>query len=141
MLGKPDATEEQMWAALEASRIAELVWSLPDQLETIVGARGHRFSGGEQQRIAIARTLLRDPRILVSDEATRALDNATEAEVQKALESLADGRTILTIAHRLSTVETADQIIVLENGRIVERGRAMELRDNNGLFSRLSLAV
>lgn len=140
-LGTQDATEAQMWEALEAAQIGALVRELPDGLDTVVGARGHRFSGGEQQRLAIARTILRNPRILILDEATSALDNSTEAQVQAALDSLASGRTTLTIAHRLSTVESADQIIVLDQGRIVERGRAGELRDREGLFSQLSLVV
>src|SRR5690606_20152499 len=101
---------------------------LPDGLDTLVGARGHRFSGGEQQRLAIARTILRNPRVLVLDEATSALDNTTEAEVQAALDRLAEGRTTLTIAHRLSTVENADQVAVLDAGAVVERGTAVELR-------------
>ncbi len=141
LLGKQDATEMEIWQALEAAQISELVRALPDGLDTVVGARGHRFSGGEQQRLAIARTILRSPRILILDEATSALDNTTEAQVQAALDRLASGRTTLTIAHRLSTVESADQIIVLERGRIVERGKADELRDQEGLFSQLSLIV
>lgn len=130
-----------MWEALTAARIADHISSLPEGLDTVVGARGHRFSGGEQQRLAIARTILRNPRVLILDEATSALDNTTEAEVQAALNQLAKGRTTLTIAHRLSTVESADQIAVLSGGRIVERGRAAELRRAEGIFAQLSLAA
>jgi len=133
-----DASDETLWEALEAARVAELVRSLPQGLDTMVGARGHRFSGGEQQRLAIARTLLRNPRVLVLDEATSALDNSTEAEVQAALDHLASTRTTLTIAHRLSTVEDAEQIVVLEAGRIVERGTASGLRAAGGAFAELS---
>ena len=114
-----------------------MIASLPDGLETFVGARGHRFSGGEQQRLAIARTILRNPRILVLDEATSALDNTTEAQVQAALDRLSAGRTTVTIAHRLSTVERADQLVVLDSGRIVERGAPAELRAADGPFARL----
>ena len=103
-----------------------------------MGARGHRFSGGEQPRLAIARTILRNPPVLVLDEATSALDNTTEAQVQQALERLSAGRTTLTIAHRLSTVENAEQVVVLEGGQIVERGTAAELRTGNGPFARLA---
>lgn len=141
LLAKPDASEPEMWEALTAARIADHISSLPEGLDTVVGARGHRFSGGEQQRLAIARTILRNPRVLILDEATSALDNTTEAEVQAALNQLAKGRTTLTIAHRLSTVESADQIAVLSGGRIVERGRAAELRRAEGIFAQLSLAA
>ncbi|MGP5163317.1 ABC transporter ATP-binding protein [Arthrobacter rhombi] len=136
-LAAPEATDDLLWAALEAAQIDELVASLPDGLDTFVGARGHRFSGGEQQRLAIARTVLRNPRILVLDEATSALDNTTEAQVQAALDRLAAGRTTVTIAHRLSTVERADQLLVLDSGRIVERGTPAQLRSAEGPFARL----
>ena len=138
LLADPDATDEQLWAALAAARIADTVGSLPEGLDTLVGARGHRFSGGEQQRLAIARTILRNPPVLVLDEATSALDNTTEAQVQAALERLAVGRTTLTIAHRLSTVENADQVVVLDGGEIIERGTAAELRAADGAFARLA---
>ncbi|WP_394160700.1 ABC transporter ATP-binding protein [Galactobacter valiniphilus] len=137
-MAAPEASDETLWEALEAARIDELVRRLPEGLDTLVGARGHRFSGGEQQRLAIARTLLRNPRVLVLDEATSALDNTTEAEVQAALDHLASTRTTLTIAHRLSTVEDAEQIAVLENGRVLERGTARELRAAGGAFAQLS---
>ncbi|MEX5263804.1 ABC transporter ATP-binding protein [Kocuria sp. CPCC 205231] len=138
LLADPDASDAELWAALGAARVADTVAGLPDGLDTVVGARGHRFSGGEQQRLAIARTVLRNPPVLVLDEATSALDNTTEAQVQEALDRLAAGRTTLTIAHRLSTVENADQVVVLEGGRIVERGAPRELRAAGGPFARLA---
>ncbi len=138
LLAAPDATEAQLWRALGAARVADLVASLPDGLDTVVGARGHRFSGGEQQRLAIARTILRDPRVLVLDEATSALDNDTERAVQKALDELVRGRTTITIAHRLSTVEDADEIAVLDHGRIVERGSHRELLALGGRYAGLA---
>ncbi|WP_427015694.1 ABC transporter ATP-binding protein [Pseudarthrobacter sp. P1] len=140
LLGAPEAGDAQLWDALASAQISELVASLPDGLDTLVGARGHRFSGGEQQRLAIARTILRNPRVLVLDEATSALDNTTEAAVQQALDALAAGRTTLTIAHRLSTVEDADQLVVLEAGTIVERGTAAQLRNAGGAYARLAAA-
>nr|WP_254780550.1 ABC transporter ATP-binding protein [Arthrobacter woluwensis] len=137
-IAAPDAGDDVLWEALEAAHVAELIRSLPAGLDTMVGARGHRFSGGEQQRLAIARTLLRNPRVLVLDEATSALDNTTEAQVQAALDHLAATRTTLTIAHRLSTVEDAEQIVVLDAGRVVEHGTAPELRAAGGAFAELS---
>lgn len=139
-LAAPDASEETLWEALEAARIAELVRNLPDGIDTLVGARGYRFSGGEQQRLAIARTLLRNPRVLILDEATSALDNTTEAQVQAALDHLAVGRTTLTIAHRLSTIADADQLAVLEAGRIVELGSPDELAQLDGPYAHLLAA-
>lgn len=133
----PEATEEQLWRALEAAQIADLIRSLPLGLETEVGQRGHRFSGGEQQRLAIARTMLREPKVLVLDEATSALDTVTEALVQQALDELAVGRTTLLIAHRLSTVMRADHIVVLEDGKIAESGTYGELVALGGRFWRL----
>lgn len=138
LVAAPGASDERLWEVLEAARIAELVRGLPQGMDTMVGARGHRFSGGEQQRLAIARTLLRNPRVLVLDEATSALDNTTEAQVQAALDHLASTRTTLTIAHRLSTVEDAQQIVVLDGGRVLERGTAPELREAGGAFAELS---
>lgn len=133
----PKATEAELWQALEAAQIAELVRGLPQGLETQVGQRGHRFSGGEQQRLAIARTMLRRPKVLVLDEATSALDTMTEALVQQALDELAVGRTTLLIAHRLSTVMRADRIVVLEDGRIAESGTYDELLQLGGRFAQL----
>lgn len=138
LMAAPEADDARLWDALASASLADRIRALPEGLDTVVGARGHRFSGGEQQRLAIARTLLRDPRVLVLDEATSALDNSTEADVQAALDRLAEHRTTLTIAHRLSTIERADQVLVLDAGRIVERGTAPELRAAGGRFARLS---
>ncbi|MEO8828945.1 ABC transporter ATP-binding protein [Lapillicoccus sp.] len=135
---RADATDADLWAALEAAQVADLVATLPGGLDTVVGARGLRFSGGEKQRLAIARTLLRDPRVLVLDEATSALDNDTERELQAALEVVARGRTTITIAHRLSTIEDADQIAVLWHGRVVELGSHAQLVDRGGRYARLA---
>ncbi|WP_280139636.1 ABC transporter ATP-binding protein [Nocardioides lianchengensis] len=134
---KPDATDAEIEAAARAARIHDLVVSLPEGYDTLVGSRGHRFSGGEQQRLAIARTLLRDPRVLVLDEATSALDNTTERAVQAALDELAHGRTTITIAHRLSTVRDADQIAVLDHGAVVELGTHEELLLRGGRYAEL----
>jgi ATP-binding cassette subfamily B protein len=137
---KPGATDAEIEAAARAARIHDLIASLPDGYDTMVGSRGHRFSGGEKQRIAIARTLLRDPRVLVLDEATSALDTETERAVQKAFDTLARGRTTITIAHRLSTVRDADQIVVLDHGRIVESGDHVSLLASDGRYAELAAA-
>ncbi|MBO4141860.1 ABC transporter ATP-binding protein [Micromonospora tulbaghiae] len=134
---RPDATDADIEAAARAARIHDLIAALPDGYDTMVGSRGHRFSGGEQQRLAIARTLLRNPRILVLDEATSALDTETERAVQRALDELARGRTVVTIAHRLSTVRDADRIAVLDHGRIVESGTHDALLDRRGRYAAL----
>lgn len=133
----PEASDEAMWQALGDAQIAELIASLPEGIDTVVGQRGHRFSGGEQQRLAIARTMLRDPKVLVLDEATSALDTVTESLVQRALDRLAQGRTTLLIAHRLSTIARAENIVVLDRGRIVESGSFGELANQDGAFARL----
>jgi len=137
---KPGATDAEIEAAARAARIHDLIASLPDGYDTMVGSRGHRFSGGEKQRIAIARTLLRDPRVLVLDEATSALDTETERAVQKAFDTLARGRTTITIAHRLSTVRDADQIVVLDHGHIVESGDHSSLLASDGRYAELAAA-
>jgi ATP-binding cassette subfamily B protein len=135
---RPDATDEQIEAAARAAQVHDLIESLPEGYDTMVGSRGHRFSGGEKQRIAIARTLLRDPRVLVLDEATSALDTETERAVQLAFDSLAQGRTTITIAHRLSTVRNADQIAVIDHGRIVESGTHEGLLEQAGRYAALA---
>jgi ATP-binding cassette subfamily B protein len=135
--GKPDASDEELYEAAEAARIHHVIAALPDGYDTVVGERGYRFSGGEKQRIAIARTMLRNPPILVLDEATSSLDTETERLVQDALDRLAEGRTTIAIAHRLSTVRNADQIVVLDRGQVVERGRHEELLAAGGRYAAL----
>ncbi|WP_422740716.1 ABC transporter ATP-binding protein [Micromonospora sp. WMMD729] len=135
---RPDAIDAEIEAAARAAQIHDLIAALPDGYDTMVGSRGHRFSGGEKQRLAIARTLLRDPRILVLDEATSALDTETERAVQRAFDVLAQGRTTITIAHRLSTIRDADQIAVLDHGRIVESGTHDTLLGSNGRYATLA---
>ncbi|WP_245899384.1 ABC transporter ATP-binding protein [Nonomuraea indica] len=134
---RPDATDEELEAAARAARIHDHIAALPDGYDTLVGERGYRFSGGEKQRLAIARTLLRNPPVLVLDEATSALDTQTERAVQEALDTLAEGRTTITIAHRLSTIRDADQIAVLDGGRVVERGTHDELVALGGHYAGL----
>ena len=135
--GKPDATDEELWTALRAANAADFVERLPNKLATEVGERGVRLSVGEKQRISIARALLKDPPVLILDEATASVDNTTERLIQEALDRLLKKRTSFVIAHRLSTVRHADQILVLDRGRIVERGKHDELLSRGGLYARL----
>ena len=135
---KPDTTDAEIEAAARAARVHDVIAELPDGYETVVGSRGHRFSGGEKQRLAIARTLLRDPRVLVLDEATSALDTETERAVQAAFDALAVGRTTVTIAHRLSTIRHADRIAVLDRGRVVESGTHDDLVEHAGRYLTLA---
>ena len=134
---RPDATDDELIEALRAAQVWDLVSELPDGLDTLVGDRGHRLSGGEKQRLAIARLLLKDPAVVVLDEATAHLDSESEAAVQRALSAALVGRTSLVIAHRLATVRDADQILVIESGRIVQRGTHEQLLDQGGLYADL----
>ena len=137
LYARPDATDEQLVAAARAAHVHDFIESLPQGYDTLVGERGHRLSGGEKQRLAIARVILQDPRILILDEATSNLDSESERLIQAALEPLFEGRTSIVIAHRLSTVLAADRILVLDHGRLVEQGTHRELLLENGLYARL----
>jgi ATP-binding cassette subfamily B protein len=137
LYGKPDASQEELEAAARAANIHDRIAELPEGYDTVVGERGYKLSGGEKQRLAIARVLLKDPRILILDEATSSLDTTSERLVQAALEPLMKGRTTIAIAHRLSTILSADVIFVVDRGRIVERGTHAELLERGGLYARL----
>jgi ATP-binding cassette subfamily B protein len=137
MYGRPDATEEELIAAAKAAAIHDRIMELPEGYDTVVGERGYKLSGGEKQRIAIARVILKDPRILILDEATSALDTHSERLIQAALERLMQGRTTIAIAHRLSTILAADQILVVRRGEIVERGAHTELLAQGGVYAQL----
>jgi ABC-type multidrug transport system fused ATPase/permease subunit len=132
-----EATDDEVYAAARAAEIHEFIEGLPRGYETVVGERGYRLSGGEKQRVAIARAILKDPRILILDEATSSLDSHTERQIQRAMARLVRERTSLVIAHRLSTVQAADVIFVLDQGRIVERGKHTELLARGGLYADL----
>jgi ATP-binding cassette subfamily B protein len=134
---KPNATDEQMWQACEDAQIATMIRDLAEGLDTVVGDRGHRLSGGEKQRLAIARLLLKAPDVVVLDEATAHLDSENEALVQEALANALKGRTSLVIAHRLATIRQADQILVIDDGKIVEQGSHEYLLARNGLYADL----
>jgi ATP-binding cassette subfamily B protein len=135
--GRPEASDEEVFAAARSAQIHDFILSLPDGYTTKVGERGLKLSGGEKQRVAIARALLKNPRILIFDEATSALDSKSERAIQAELDRIAVGRTTLMIAHRLSTIMDADQILVMDAGRIVERGTHRELLDSGGLYAQM----
>jgi ATP-binding cassette, subfamily B, heavy metal transporter len=135
--GRAGATEAEIIAAARAAQIHDFIQSLPEGYDTMVGERGLKLSGGEKQRVGIARTLLKNPPILILDEATSALDSETEASIQGALKLAGEGRTVITIAHRLSTIADADRIVVLEDGKVAEEGTHDALLSHNGRYAAL----
>jgi ATP-binding cassette subfamily B protein len=135
--GRPEATEEEIWGAADAAELGQFIRGLPEGMQTKVGERGLKLSGGERQRVGLARALLTQPRLLILDEATSALDSRTEAAIQQTLRRLRGGRTTLVVAHRLSTIADADQILVLKGGRIVEQGDHAQLIDQDGEYAAL----
>ena len=137
LLARPDATEDELWEVLGRARLANLIAEMPDGLDTVVGERGYRLSGGERQRLTIARVLLSRPRVVILDEATAHLDSTSEVAVQEALAEALAGRTSVVIAHRLSTIRAADQILVIEAGRVVERGTHPDLLAAGGRYTQL----
>jgi ATP-binding cassette subfamily B protein len=137
LYAQPDATENQVVEAAKAANIHDFIMGLPDGYDTVVGERGYRLSGGERQRVAIARVILKDPRILVLDEATSHLDSLSEEQIQNALQHVMKGRSSLVIAHRLSTILAADKILVMDQGRLVEQGTHKDLLIQNGLYTDL----
>jgi ABC-type multidrug transport system fused ATPase/permease subunit len=137
LLAAPDATDDDLWQALRRARLDDVVAAMPDALDTVVGERGYRLSGGQRQRLTIARLLLGRSRVVILDEATASLDSTSEAAVQQALSEALAGRTSLVIAHRLSTVRAADLILVVEDGRIVERGTHKQLLARRGRYTEL----
>jgi ABC-type multidrug transport system fused ATPase/permease subunit len=136
-IARPGASDDELWEVLRRSRLIDVIASLPDGLDTVVGERGYRLSGGERQRLTIARLLLARPRVVILDEATAHLDSTSEAAVSAALAEVLEGRTVIVIAHRLSTIRAADQILVIEEGRIVERGRHIDLLAAGGRYEDL----
>jgi ATP-binding cassette subfamily B protein len=137
LYAKPDASQEAIERACQAANIHDFIAGLPDGYDTLVGERGYRLSGGEKQRVAIARVVLKDPRVLILDEATSHLDSHSEALIQEAMEQVMKGRTSLVIAHRLSTIIGADLILVLDEGRLVEQGNHQALLAGSGLYRKL----
>ena len=137
LYGRLDATDEEVYEAARRANIHDYVMNLPDGYETQIGERGVKLSGGQKQRLSIARVFLKNPAILILDEATSALDNTTEILIQQALDELCKGRTTLVVAHRLSTIKNADEIVVISNGRIEEQGSHEQLMELNGVYSKL----